>query len=197
MARSVNYAGRLRADQAEALLVPGYAAKPPAAVAKAQTEAAKQVAALERAEVAWGEATRAAEAAPAVDARAAAMAHRDGLPLPEPTEQAARAAAEAAHRTRELCKREADRAICGLHDQIAAHRDQWQPATEAATDNARDAALAWIDQGRQAFADLTATAAVERGLRRFDQDSESHKVRTLRPVGREHTRAVCAASRAF
>ena len=111
------------------------------------------------------------------------MAHRDGLALPEPTEQAARAAAEAAHRTRELCKREADRAICELHDQIAAHRDQWQPATEAATDEATAAVHASIARLREALAHQAAQAAVERGLRRFDPTAESHKVRKLYPPG--------------
>lgn len=188
MATSLNYDGRLRADDAPKLLVPGYAAKVPAAVAKANDMAAEKVTGLQRADQAWAAARDTAEAAAGADARAAAMAHRDGGPLPEPTEAAAKAAFESAARTRTFARREADQAIGQLHDVIADTRDRWQAHTEAATDDATAAVHASIDQLREALAQQAAQAAVEWGLRRFDPAAESQKVRTLYPVGPVHER---------
>jgi hypothetical protein len=179
MASSLNYANTLSPKTARSVLVPPDATNVPAVVMEANKPAVEKVEALERANQAVRDARRAAAEAPRRDEAARVAAHEADKKLPAPTVAKANAAVEVAERTRDLCRRDADRAIGHLHEVIAAHQREWLDAQEPATDAAVADLGELIDELEHGFARAAAGAGIERGLRAFDPTSESPKVRTL------------------
>jgi hypothetical protein len=179
MASSLNYGNTLSPKTARSVLVPPDATDVPAAVVEANGPALEKVEALERAGQAVRDARRAAAEAPRRDEAARVAAHQADKKLPAPTVARANEAVEIAERTRDLCRREADRAIGHLHQVIATHQREWLDAQEPVTDDAVADLADLIDQLEHGFARAAAGAGIERGLRAFDPRSESPKARTL------------------
>jgi hypothetical protein len=179
MASSLNYGNTLSPKTARSVLMPLDAVNVPAAVMEANKPAVEKIEALERAGQAVRDARRAAAEAPRRDEAARVAAHQADKKLPASTVAKANEAVEVAERTRDLCRRDADRSICHLHEVIAAHQRDWLDAQEPATDNAVADLADLIDQLEHGFARAAAGAGIERGLRRFDPTSESPKLRTL------------------
>jgi hypothetical protein len=159
--------------------VPPDATNVPEAIAAANKAAVEKVEALERATQALRDAMRVAAEAPRRDEAARVAAHQADKKLPAPTVAGAKEAVEIAERTRDLCRRDADKAICHLHEVIATHQREWLDAQESVTDDAVALLPDLIDQLEHGFARAAAGAGIERGLRRFDPTSESPKARTL------------------
>ena len=179
MASTLNYANTLSPKTARSVLVPPDATGVPTAVMEANRPAVEKVEALERAGQAVRDARRAETEAPRRDEAARAAAHQADKKPPAPTVAKAWEAVDVAERTRDLCRREADRAICHLHEVIATHQREWLDAQEPVTDNAVADLAEPIDQLEHGFARAAAGAGIEQGLRRFDPRSESPKLRTL------------------
>jgi hypothetical protein len=179
MASTLNYGNTLSPKTGRSVLVPPGATDVPAAVMEANRPAVEKVEALERAGQSVRDARRAAGEAPRRDEAARVAAHQADKKLPAPTVAKATEAVDVAERTRDLCRREADRAICHLHEVIATHQRAWLDAQEPVTDNAVADLADLVDQLEAGFARAAADAGIERGLRRFDPTSESPKMRTL------------------
>jgi hypothetical protein len=179
MASSLNYGNTLSPKTARSVLVPPDATNVPAPIVEANKPAVEKVEALDRAGQAVRDARRVAGEAPRRDEAARVAAHQADKKLPAPTVAKAREAVEIAERTRDLCRREADRAICHLHEVIATHQREWLDVQEPVTDDAVADLADLIDQLEHGFATAAAGAGIERGLRAFDPRSESPKLRTL------------------
>jgi integrase len=190
MASTLNYANTLSPKTARSVLVPPDATDVPAAVMEANRPAVEKVEALERAGQAVRDARRVADDAPRRDQAARVAAHQAGKKLPAPTVANANEAVEIAERTRDLCRRETDGAICHLHEVIATHQREWLDAQEPVTDHAVAdlAADVWLEAARAGIVrNRSGETYKPAALRSYDRVLRLH---VLPRLGRERLRDV-------